>query len=147
MMTSAGIGHDLNPIQRHTNMRACAPISIPPNPTTKKNLPSSQNLHHLPIRRKQLLAGLCRNTCIQRRDGRIPKWDLPLPCNLYHHSRQVVLLHILDPPPASEVSHLAIVAIVGEVELGADEEDLLVVGNDAAVVADVLVADGPGGNG
>jgi hypothetical protein len=113
--------------------------------TTLQNSTIS-HLHHLPIRRKQLLAGLRRNTRIQRRDGRIPKRDLPLPRHLCHHPWQIVLLYILDPAPAREVPHLAVVAVVGEVELGADEEDLLVVGDDAAVVADILVADGPGSN-
>ena len=45
--------------------------------------------------------------------------------------------------PWGEVAHLAVVPVVGEPHFGSDEEDLVIVNDDAAVVYDVLVDNGP----
>lgn len=60
-----------------------------------------------------------------------------------NHSGQIVLLHVLHSTPAGKVSHLTIISIVGKVYLRANEENLLIVGNYSAIVADILVAYGP----
>lgn len=46
--------------------------------------------------------------------------------------------------PGSEVAHLAVVSVVGKPHLGSDEENLVVVHDDAAVVEDVLMDYRPG---
>ena len=45
--------------------------------------------------------------------------------------------------PSGEVSHLAIVPVIRKPHLRADEENLVVVNDDTAVVDDVLVRYGP----
>jgi len=58
------------------------------------------------------------------------------------HLGEPELLGLLVLHPGREPPQLAVVAVVGEPHLGADEEDLAVVDDDAAVVDDILVDDG-----
>jgi hypothetical protein len=58
------------------------------------------------------------------------------------HLGQVVLLGLLVLLPRREPPQFAVVAVVGHPHLGADQEDLFVEEDDAAVVDDVLVDDG-----
>ena len=46
--------------------------------------------------------------------------------------------------PCSEITHLAVVSVVGEPHLGADEKDLPIMYDYPAVVDDILVDDWPG---
>lgn len=56
---------------------------------------------------------------------------------------QKVVIPLTMFQPGCEIPHLAVVAIVSKPHLGADEEDLLVVNDDPAVVYHVLVHDWP----
>jgi hypothetical protein len=56
---------------------------------------------------------------------------------------EVELLGLLVLHPGRKPTELAVVAVVRKPHFGADEEDLLVEDDDAAIVDDVLVDDGP----
>jgi len=54
-----------------------------------------------------------------------------------------VVLPLVVLHPRCEVSHLTVVSIISKPHLGTNEENLLVVDNDATVVYHVLVYDRP----
>jgi len=60
------------------------------------------------------------------------------------HLGEVEVLDLLRLLPRREPPQFAVVPVVGEPKLRSDEEDLLVEHDDAAVVDDILVDDGPG---
>ena len=113
VMAPGRVGQDLDSIQRHARVRCAG--------------------------REQLLAGLSCNARVDCRDCRVAERHFSLPRDLLHHPGQVVLLDVALTAPWREITHLAVVAIVGKKELGPYQEYLLIEGNDAAVVADVLV--------
>jgi hypothetical protein len=62
--------------------------------------------------------------------------------NLLDELRKVVFFVVLWAVPRDEMSHLSVVSIIGEVQLGADEQDLAVQNDDTTVVPVVAVHDG-----
>jgi hypothetical protein len=57
--------------------------------------------------------------------------------------REVMILPLPGLGPGSEISKLAIVAVVGKPHFRANENDFLVVYDHAAIVNDILVSDWP----
>ena len=72
--------------------------------------------------------------------------DIHLASNGVYHSRKVVVLPLAMFLPRCEVAHLTIVAIVCKPHLWSNQEDFTVVDDDATVVIDVLVDNGPMGD-
>jgi hypothetical protein len=95
------------------------------------------------IRGEKLLAHLDSNARILRGDDRMTDGDRNLTRHIGDDLGEVELLGLLVLHPGREPAELAVVAVVRKPHLGADEEDLLVEDDDAAIVDDVLVHDGP----
>ena len=96
--------------------------------------------------RKQLLTSFSCDTSIERANRRVSDRRQRVINDLGHYWREVELLELLDVAwtvPRSEVAHLPVVAVVGEEQFGADQEDAFVQSDYTAVVADALVADWP----
>lgn len=79
------------------------------------------------------------NTDGTRRFGRAAH----LSSNLRNHPWKPELFGLPVLHPRCEPAELAVVAVVGEPHLRADEQDASVVNDDATIVDDVAVNDGP----
>lgn len=97
-----------------------------------------------PCRSEQLLTQLDSNTRILRANYAIPKRHLHLIGHRLNNPRQEMVLPLPMFLPRREVPQLAIVSVIGEPHLRADEEDLFVMNDNTAVIDHVLVHYGPG---
>jgi hypothetical protein len=76
-------------------------------------------------------------------NNRISNLNALLAGNFCNHSRWDIFFDDSLTLPGREVTHLAIVTVIGEPDLRADHKNLLVEADYAAVIADVAVHDGP----
>lgn len=91
---------------------------------------------------KELLARLHANARVRSRKYHVSNWDLSSALDLLNELRQVVLFVMLWPVPRNKVPHLPVVAVVGEIKLRSDEQDLAIEDDNTAVVSVVAVHDG-----
>ena len=115
-MGARRVGDDFDTIQRHVDMRR--------------------------LGRKQFFARLKAKTGVWGAQNHVADGDFLGALQLLDHVGQVVVLDMLWPAPWDEVAVLAVVAIVGKEQLGADKEDTAVQDDDSAVEAVVAVHDG-----
>lgn len=118
MMTSARVCDNLDSIQTHLNVGT--------------------------VWGKQFLTSLCTKDSIMSLDDTVSNLDFALARDLCNHPGEDIVFVVTLSLPGRKVTHLAVVAIVGEPELGTDHEDLFVETDDSAVVTDVAVHDWPG---
>jgi len=90
---------------------------------------------------KHLLACLGAETGVGGANDAVSKWDVGLALEDLQHLRQMILLPLGRSHPRGEETHFAVVAVIGQEHLGADEHNLSVQADDSAVVVDISVLD------
>ena len=70
----------------------------------------------------------------------IPNGHIPLSLTRLHHAvRQLERLHASVPPPRGEPAGFTVVSVVGEVQLGSNEEDAFATDERTCVVAHAVM--------
>ena len=75
------------------------------------------------VRGEELLARLGRDACVQGGQHRVAKRHRDLARDFADFARHVVVLDLLELGPGREPAALAVVAVHGQKQLGADQQD------------------------